>query len=120
MPPAMAGPGPSIDPPRASTPFTVLYSRTVSKSQMTLPSVVEYARRCPSTDPENAAPGIALTAADCAGLQRLRSPQENGGVYQTFSPVLSFSAYMPPPWLGSASVSVLNVSMRRLISDTAT
>ncbi len=29
----------------------------------------------PSTDPENATPGNALTAADCAGLQRARSPQ---------------------------------------------
>ena len=62
---------------------------------------------CPSTDPENATPGIALTAADCAGLQRCRVPHPGGGVYQTRSPSSSRSANMPPPCFGSASVLLL-------------
>jgi hypothetical protein len=37
---------------------------------MIAPSFVEYARMWPSTDPEKATPGIALTAADWAGLHR--------------------------------------------------
>src|SRR5215831_67471 len=74
----------------------------------------------PSTDPENAMPGNADTAADCAGLQRSRVPQSNGGVYQTFSPVCRFSAYIPPPRLVSASVNVEYVSMIRPMSELAT
>ena len=70
-----------------------------------MPSVVEYARMWPSTDPENAMPGNPDTAADCAGLQRRRVPQSNGGVNHTFSPVWRFNAYMPPPRLLSASVN---------------
>src|SRR5881628_1721082 len=75
---------------------------------------------CPSTEPENATPGIALTAADCAGLQRLRSPQSAGGVYQTRSPLSSRSANMPPPALGSGSDPWLLGIVVRTISDNAT
>ena len=57
---------------------------------------------CPSTDPENATPGIALTAADCAGLQRSRPLHAaGGGVYHTRWPVSSRSANIPPPCFGS-------------------
>src|SRR4051794_30231140 len=101
----MAGPGPSIEPPRASTPLTVSYGRIVSTSHTTLPSVVEYARIWPSTEPENAMPGNADTAADCAGLHRMRAPQSDGGANHVFSPVSSLSAYIPPPRLLSASVN---------------
>ena len=38
---AIAGPGPSNDPPRAGTSLTVLYGPTLSKSQMTKPLAVE-------------------------------------------------------------------------------
>src|SRR5271154_3762981 len=105
MPPAITGPGPSIDPPRPSTPLTVLTGPAVSMSQITAPSRVEYPRKCPSTDPENATPGIAVTAADCAGLQRfLSAGQGTGGVYHTRLPVARLSANMPPPRFGSTSV----------------
>ena len=55
---------------------------------------------CPSTDPENATPGIALIAADCAGLHRGRFPQPGGGVVQTIRPSSRRSANMPPPAFG--------------------
>ena len=61
----------------------------------------------PSTEPENATPGIALTAADCAGLQRGRVPQPGGGVDHSISPSSRRSANMPPPRFGSASVLLL-------------
>src|SRR5215471_6880893 len=103
MPPAIAGPGPFKEPPRAETLFTVSYGLTVSKSHTTLPSIIEYPRRCPSTEPEKATPGIALTAADWAGLHLFRSPQSAGGVYQTRSPLSRRSANIPPPAFGSGS-----------------
>src|SRR5262249_26522386 len=103
MPPAIAGPGPFNDPPRAGTSLTVLWLPTVSKSHTMAPVVVEKARKCPSTDPENTTPGIALTAADCAGLQRGRLPHSGAGVYQTRSPSFRRSANMPPPAFGSTS-----------------
>src|SRR5438105_3202203 len=120
IPPATTGPGPSIDPPWPGTPLTVLYSRSLSKSQMIFPSEVEYARMWPSTEPENATPGIAVTAADWAGEHRGREPHLGGGELQTCLPSASRSANIPPPWLGSASVEVLKVSMMRLMSETAT
>src|SRR5580765_4587838 len=119
-PPAIAGPGPSKDPPRAGTSLTVLYGPTLSKSQITFPSAVEYARRCPSTDPENTTPGMELTAADCAGLQRLRSPQPAGGVYQARSPLSSLNANIPPPCLGSAFDPRLFGMLVRTMSESAT
>ena len=64
IPPTITGPGPFSDPPRPGTSFTVFWEPTVSKSQSTAPFLVENARRCPSTDPENTTPGMALTAAD--------------------------------------------------------
>src|SRR5215467_13236272 len=36
-------------------------------SQTTSPVAAEYARKCPSNEPENTTPGTAVTAADCAG-----------------------------------------------------
>src|SRR5262249_47423886 len=120
MPPAMAGPGPSNDPPRPETPFTVSYERTVSTSQTIFPSAAEYARRWPSTEPENAIPGIALTAADCAGLHLGRSPHSGGGVYQALSPFSRRRANMPPPAFGSTSELALYVSEMRPTSDKAT
>ena len=47
----------------------------------------------------------ALTAADCAGLQRGLFPHPGGDVYQIFSPVSSRRANIPPPCFGSASVA---------------
>ncbi len=61
----------------------------------------------PSTEPEKAMPGSALTAADWAGLHRFLSPHPAGGVYQTFSPSSNLSANIPPPRFGSASVNWL-------------
>src|SRR6516164_1150339 len=120
MPPAIAGPGPSREPPRAATPLTVSYERTVSKSHRIFPSPEPYARRCPSSDPENATPGMALTAADCAGLQRGLDPQSAGGVYQTRSPLSRRSANIPPPCFGSTSELALYESEMRPRSDSAT
>src|SRR4051812_36431481 len=107
MPPPMTGPGPSIDPPRPVTPFTVVYSRMLSKSQSTLPLAVAYARMCPSTEPEKATPGTAVTAADCAGLHRGRDPHGEGAAVQIRPPSDNRNANIPPPSFGSASVVVL-------------
>src|SRR4029079_5465677 len=71
-------------------------------------------------EPENAISGIALTAADCAGLHRRRSPQEDGGLYHTRWPPERRSANMPPPRLGSASVLLAKASMMRPRSEFAT
>src|SRR4029450_7094914 len=92
----------------------------VFTSQTILPSVVEYARMWPSTEPENATPGSALTAADWAGLHRGLSPHPTGGGYHPPPPVSSRRAKTPPPRFGSASVNWLYVSMIRPMSDTAT
>src|SRR5258706_8254968 len=97
MPPATAGPGPIIDAPRAATPLTVRNSRLESNSQMTDPSVVEYALSTPSFDPEKIAPGIAVSAADCAALHP--RPLHFGGcgaAYQARSPVANATACSPP------------------------
>ena len=63
---------------------------------------------------------MALTAADCAGLQRGLPPQPGGGVYQTRSPVATRSANIPPPRFGSASVASVFGSVMRPMSDSAT
>ena len=48
---------------------------------------------------------MAVTAADCAGLQRLRSPHGTGGVYQTCLPVVEAQREHPAAALvGSTSV----------------
>src|SRR6185503_13838792 len=106
-PSATTGPAESIDPPFAVTWFTVSNSRTVLKSQMMLPSVVEYARMWPSTDPENTTPGITETGADCAPVQPrpLLHSSFGAGVLQIFSPVASFSAKRPPASFGAARTS---------------
>src|SRR5260221_8711885 len=98
-PSAIAGPAASSEPPFAGTLFTVSYSRTVLKSQTTLPSFVEYARRWPSTEPENTTPGITDPGADCAPVQPRPVLQSTlgPGVCQICSPVSSFSANSPPP-----------------------
>src|SRR6266481_6479840 len=98
MPPATAAPGPSMDAPLAGSSFSVLNSRLVSNSQMTAPSVVEYARSAPSTEPEKTTPGITVIAADCAALQPRPLPHFGlgGGAYQTRSPVIRSTACNPP------------------------
>src|SRR5215470_17481828 len=102
MPLTIAGPATSIEPPRAGLPLTVMNSRAVSTSHMTAPVAVEYARRCPSTEPENTTPGIAVTAADCAGEQLIRSAaQGDGFALQTILPVFRSMPCRPPPFFGS-------------------
>src|SRR5271169_3021566 len=103
----MVGPVALNDPPWAFTLFTVSKSRRESKSQTTLPSFVEYARRCPSTDPENTTPGIIVAGAICAGLHPALPLQAGsaGAAYQTFSPVAMLSANNPPPGPGTTSES---------------
>src|SRR3979409_1124631 len=67
-PPTTTAPDPSSDPPAAATPLTVSCLPSVSASQMIRPSFALYARRWPSSPPESTTPGIAVVAADCAGL----------------------------------------------------
>ena len=50
--------------------------------------------------PENTAPGITVTAADCAGLHPALSPHPGCDVRQVISPVVSWSANMPLPGSG--------------------
>src|SRR6187455_2355860 len=98
MPPATIGPGPSIEPPLALMPLTAVKSRFVSNVQRTLPSALEYARTAPSAAPENTTPGIAVNAADCAGLQPRPGAHTGacGGVYQARCPVARSTACKPP------------------------
>src|SRR5215469_13601435 len=83
---------------------------------MTFPSLVEYPRMCPSSDPENTTPGMAVTAADCAGLQNNLPPQEGGGAAQIFSPVTMLMATNPPPMFGSR-IRFSPCSKDRLVKD---
>src|SRR4029450_2823965 len=83
MPPTTIGPGPSSDPPLPCTALTVVYGCAVSTSQTIAPLLLSYARRCPSIPPENTMPGIAVTAADCAGLHPGLSPHPGCGVVHT-------------------------------------
>src|SRR5438309_11861609 len=71
------------------------------------PSVVEYARRWPSTDPENTAPGITEAGADCAPLQPrpVLHSSLGAGVCQICSPSASLSANRPPASFAAASTS---------------
>ena len=75
---------------------------------------------CPSTEPENATPGMSLTAADCAGLQRGQSPQLGAGVDQTGRPLSRRHANIPPPSFGSGLVARLFGIDVRTISESAT
>src|SRR5688500_583534 len=95
-------------PPCAFTPFTVWYSRAVSTSHSSLPSVVEYARRCPSNPPAKMAPGTAVTAAESAGLQRGLPGRAHGtgGAYHALAPSAIRSAVRPPPASGSRVMAV--------------
>src|SRR4051812_44674772 len=98
----MVGPAASSEPPRAALPLTVSNSWAVSVSHKTAPLVVEKARRCPSIEPENTAPGIAVTAADCAGEQFVRVAAHGVGLaVHSIFPVRRFNAKSPPPFLGS-------------------
>jgi hypothetical protein len=94
---AIAAPPTSIEPPRAFTPLTVSKSRAVSKSHSTCPSVVAKARKCPSIDPPNTAPGIAAAGAERAGLHDGLSPQAFGRDSHACLPSVSRSANSPPP-----------------------
>src|SRR5262249_31451152 len=119
-------PATSIEPPWAGLPLTVTNSRVVSTSHMTAPVAVEYPRRWPSTEPENTTPGIAVTAADCAGEQLVRSAAHgNGLALQTIFPVFKSSACRPPPLFGSRTVrtpcgAVGSGLVPMLMSETAT
>ncbi len=64
---------PSSEPPLPGTPLTVSYVRRVSKSHTSLPSPAANARMWPSIEPENTAPGIAVTEPGCAGVQPARA-----------------------------------------------
>src|SRR5579871_873056 len=103
MPLTMAGPAASIEPPCAGWPFTVGNSRAVSVSQRILPVLDEYARKCPSREPEKTAPGIAVTAADCAGEQSVRAASQpvEGAALHTILPLCRSMACSPPPFFGS-------------------
>src|SRR5712671_1310400 len=98
IPPATAGPGPSIDAPLAGTPLTVGNSRFVSNCHTISPFATEYIRSEPSTEPDNTAPGMAVIAADWAALQPRPVPQVGGGgcATQTRSPVARATACRPP------------------------
>src|SRR5438128_933537 len=103
MPSTIAGPELLIDPPLAFTPLTIVNSRAVLYSHRTLPSRVEYARSRPSIVPENAAPGINVTAAACDGSQGFLLAQPAPGTLHTRRPVPSSTASMPPPAPWSAA-----------------
>src|SRR3954471_17557763 len=83
---------------------------------MILPLVVEYARMCPSSEPEKTAPEIAETAADWAGLHGLRLPHPGAGVVQIRSPLSTRKANIPPPRVGSGRRPVA-VRASQAISD---
>src|SRR5258708_40227844 len=98
MPPATAGRGPSIDAPLPGTPFSVWNSRFVSYAQTIEPSLVEYARSAPSTDPEKTIPEMTVMAADCAALQPRPAPHVGGGagVCHPPSPSATVTPSSPP------------------------
>src|SRR5215475_9367245 len=99
MPPTTTGPPPPNDAPFALTPFTVVNSLFASNVQTICPSVDEYARSAPSTDPENTTPGMTVIAADCAPLQFGAGPLHTGagaGVTHARWPLTRFTAWSPP------------------------
>src|SRR5882672_1133951 len=98
MPFATTGPGPSIEPPCALTPFPLSKSRFVSKVQTIAPVLLSYARTAPSAEPANTAPGIEVTAADCAALHPgpLTQTGAGGAVYHARLPVARLTACKPP------------------------
>ena len=99
MPPETMAPGPSRPPPLAFTPLMVGNSLLVSKVQRIAPSLVEYARMPPSSEPENTAPGITVTAAPCEARQvgRFGSHSRScGSTLQASAPVARLTARMPP------------------------
>src|SRR5580704_6526447 len=108
MPSATTGPIVLIDPPSAATPLTVSKARTVSKSQTILPFFESYARRWPSIDVANTAPGISATAPGWAWLHPLVARQAGlgGGVDHKILPLSIARATTPPPdsaWSGFQS-----------------
>ena len=120
MPCAIAAPPTSIEPPRAVTPFTVSKSRAVSKSQRTWPSVVAKARKWPSIDPPNTAPGIAAAGADSAGLHDALSPQPFGRDSQACAPSASLIANSPPPASGFSPPRPRCDASLNVMSDSGT
>src|SRR5580698_4209104 len=93
----MVGPDASTEPPLAGTLLTVSKFVAVSKSQIIVPSLVLYARKCPFSAPENTAPGITETAAACAGKQPAGTAHftSGAGVVHTFLPVFKSTAEIP-------------------------
>src|SRR5712671_6077019 len=84
-----------------------------------LPSVVEYARRWPSTDPEKTTPGITDTGADCAPVQPRPVLHSSFGAAVCHSgwPSVSFSANRPPASLGGVRTS--DTGMYAAVSSAA-
>src|SRR5215468_7784967 len=79
-------------------PFTVSNSSSVLNSHTTLPLVVSYARRWPSRLPENATPGIALTAWGWPVLHPVRPAHVSlgGAADHRFVPSATLTATIPP------------------------
>src|SRR5687768_100365 len=125
IPLTTTAPGPSIEPPRPRILLMVSNSRAVLKSQMTRPSSAAWARMCPSVDVANTAPGIAVTAPGCDGLQPAGASLGQGAAEacQSLLPSAILRAVNPPPCRGSRTnrrvSKVLEVVRVRPTSDTA-
>ena len=104
-----------MEPPVAVTPFTVSYALTVSYCQITVPSVVERARRIPSQPPVKKTPGMAVPAAVCPkgrGWPRASGPGGWNRVVHCRSPVESWTAAAPPVVSGDARRSAIRAVSR--------
>src|SRR5215467_15596423 len=99
MPSAMVGPVELKDPPVAGMPLVVGNDCAASKSQMILTVAISWPRKCPSIDPENTTPSIALGGASWAELQPGfgRQAGAGGGVCHKTFPVAASMANSPPP-----------------------
>ena len=84
IPSAMVGPGAPMDPPCALMPLTLSKSRTVSKSQRTVPSVASCALRWPSCEPHEDHTRI-VGGVNCAGCNRDLYAIDNGDVLLHFA-----------------------------------
>ncbi len=75
----------------------------------------------PSIAPDSTKSSVAVTAADCAGLQFGRSAQAfGGGARQSTVPLSAARANSPPPAVGSGSTGRPAAGLGRLTSETAT
>src|SRR6266853_6311176 len=103
IPLTTTAPGPSIEPPRPFTPFTVSKSRMVLKSQSNSPSSAERARMCPSVEVAKTTPGISVTAPGWEGLQPTGAPSGQGAdvTCHSWLPSATRRAVRPPPTFGS-------------------